>query len=302
MSSGEDIQNNTNIVVKALSGFDGDILFLPENSLYFNCSGQPRAADVYFDKDHPSILQLSELCLAKSCTLHLGGVPWKLTNRAPEGSSLDPPVVENRSVVIDAKGSVWPVYGKAHLFDLHLENLKLQESASFSRGSHLATLEINGWRLGSSICYDLRFAEMFSFYRHHCGVSVLLVPSAFTVYTGRCHWETLLKSRAVENQCFVVAPNQCGEHLSQDGSHSVKTWGQSLVFDPWGRKIMEAPSFDTKDLSSSQNPPILLCRLDYESLMKVRQSMPMEQHRAFHWELKCSSGDNSSPVLHYLLP
>lgn len=292
MNSGEDIHKNLEFILKGLNQFQGQFLFLPENSLYFNCGSGPLLASSAFHDDHPVIKDLREVCAKRSITLHLGGVPWKVNSR-----------VQNQSVVIDSKGLTHSVYGKTHLFDLELGSIKMKESESFQAGDHLATLEFSGWKMGVSICYDLRFSEIFTYYRNFCGAHILLVPSAFTAVTGESHWKTLLRARAIENQCFVIAPAQCGEHQSQDGSKIRKTWGESLIISPWGQILGEGPSFKDKNSSFPESLPIQ-CQLDFDAIGSVRKAMPMDQHRrlSMDLELKCSSGNKALHVSHFLLP
>ena len=131
-------------------------------------------------------------------------------------------------------------------------------------GSKTKIIELDGWKIGLSICYDLRFAELFLAYRQ-AGVDLILIPSAFTVPTGRAHWEILLRARAIESQCYVAAAAQAGDH---EGARS--TYGHSMIIGPWGQILSQRTTED--------QPRILGVRLDRSEIEKVRQQIPMASH------------------------
>ncbi len=193
----------------------------------------------------------------------MGGVPLR------EGE-----VVFNASVLIDPSGYKQIVYRKVHLFDVCVQGREVRESASFTAGDQLAAVEINGWRVGLSICYDLRFAEMFVQY-HKQNVDLILVPSSFLVPTGRSHWQTLLRARAIETQAYVAAPAQVGVHQSRvDDSLEKQTWGESLIVGPWGEVLATSSNFDQ---ALSHDP--LYCVLDKGPIAKAREQIPLLSHR-----------------------
>ncbi|MBY0384530.1 carbon-nitrogen hydrolase family protein, partial [bacterium] len=179
------------------------------------------------------------------------------------------------SVLIDPSGQKKIVYRKIHLFDVNVQGRVVRESDSFCAGSEEAIVDIKGWRVGLTICYDLRFAELFVKY-HKQQVDLVLVPSSFLVPTGRSHWQTLLRARAIETQSYVAAPAQVGVHKSvvAPSLSERQTWGESLVVGPWGEILAASSSFD-QPLSLK---PILL-ELDKEQLQKVRAQIPLLQHR-----------------------
>ncbi|MSP71752.1 MAG: carbon-nitrogen hydrolase family protein [Myxococcales bacterium] len=187
--------------------------------------------------------------------LVIGGVPE---------TSADPSRPFNAAFAYGPDGQVLATYRKMHLFDIDLpQGPKLSESASTSAGDELALFELGGLRFGLSICYDLRFPEL---YRALvlAGAQVLLVPSAFTVPTGRAHWHTLLRARAIENQCYVVAPAQAGEH----GVAGRASYGHTLIIDPWGEVIGER----------GEGRGLVLAELDLERLRAVREGLPCLRH------------------------
>jgi predicted amidohydrolase len=143
----------------------------------------------------------------------------------------------NTSLVFDRTGSLAATYRKIHLFDIDIPgrpDVSYRESRRVAPGTEITTVDVEGVRFGLSICYDLRFPEL---YRSLAiaGARVLLVPAAFTTHTGRDHWEVLLRARAIENQCYVVAAGQSGDH---DPGRS--SYGHSMVVDPWGTVVARA--------------------------------------------------------------
>ena len=148
----------------------------------------------------------------------------------------DPDRAYNTAVLFGPDGAVRAVYRKIHLFDAVSAGTTYRESDELLPGDALVTAEIDGLTVGLTICYDLRFPELYRALALR-GAQVLLVPAAFTAFTGAAHWEVLLRARAVENGCFVVAPDQVGEHLP-----GRECFGHSMIVDPWGVKLAEVDS------------------------------------------------------------
>ncbi|OIO75481.1 MAG: hydrolase [Zetaproteobacteria bacterium CG1_02_53_45] len=173
--------------------------------------------------------------------------------------------VRNACPVFDGKGQLLTIYDKIHLFDMDYQGESYRESAFIEAGKKPAQVSIEGFKTGLSICYDLRFPELYRLYAEN-GCQVLCNVAAFTATTGRAHWLTLLRARAIENQCYMLASAQSGEH--PDGR---QTWGHSMIIDPWGEvlaELAEGQGFITADVS--------LRRLE-----QVRISMPVLQHRRY---------------------
>ncbi len=147
--------------------------------------------------------------------------------------SPEPAKVYNTSALFGPDGVVRAVYRKIHLFDAVSGATVYRESDDLVPGDTLVTADVDGVTVGLTICYDLRFPELYRSLALR-GAQVLLVPAAFTAYTGAAHWEVLLRARAVENGCFVVAPNQVGVHLP-----GRECFGHSMIVDPWGTKLAE---------------------------------------------------------------
>ncbi|NJM10425.1 MAG: hypothetical protein HC883_06135 [Bdellovibrionaceae bacterium] len=174
--------------------------------------------------------------------------------------------MKNSTILFEAGKGPRVVYTKVHLFDVDVEGAPpVRESELFVNGDHPAILDFHGWKIGLSICYDLRFAELYLNYAQ--AVDLILVPSAFLVPTGEAHWHTLLRARAIEAQAYVAAPAQGGEHGSGDQFRS--TYGHSLVVDPWGRVVV-----DMKLETGLQTVELVR-----EAIEKVRRQIPMKSHR-----------------------
>jgi len=166
--------------------------------------------------------------------------------------------VYNTSVLFGPDGAPRAVYRKIHLFDAVSDGRAYRESEDLLAGDALGTAEVDGVTVGLTICYDLRFPELYRALALR-GAEVLLVPAAFTAFTGLAHWEVLLRARAIENGCFVVAPDQVGEHLPGRAC-----FGHSMVVDPWGAKLAEVDA----------GVGVCVAELDLARLDDVRAQLP----------------------------
>jgi nitrilase len=170
----------------------------------------------------------------------------------------------NTSLIFSPDGRILGRYSKIHLFDIDLPGrVTSQESQWIESGSETAIVESPLGKIGQAICYDLRFPELFR-RLSAAGAEVIVIPSAFTHTTGRDHWEILVRSRAIENQCFVIAPNQCGEPAA-----GMRTYGHSLIVDPWGRVLA----------SLDEDEGFALAQIDLDSQENVRAQLPALRHR-----------------------
>ena len=176
--------------------------------------------------------------------------------------------VFNTSCLFDRDGEIVARYRKIHLFDVDLPGQPpLRESVVFTAGEELVTHDTELGRLGLSICYDVRFPELYRGLMT-LGAEVVCVPSAFTEVTGRAHWEVLLRARAIEEQCFILAAAQWGPWGRPEEGR--RTYGNSIVVDPWGEVLVRAPE---------EGDGVWLAELDLASLQRVRQTLPALQHR-----------------------
>jgi nitrilase len=173
----------------------------------------------------------------------------------------------NTTVVFGRDGEEIARYRKLHLFDVVTpDGREYRESAVVGRGTEVVTYLADGVRVGCSICYDLRFGEL---YRRLAaeGAQLLTVPAAFTLQTGKDHWEILLRARAVETECYVAAAAQVGTFSTgKDVRHN---WGHSMIVDPWGKVLAQVPD----------RPGFATARLDFAYLARIREMLPVAQHR-----------------------
>lgn len=230
-----------------------DLVVFPENSLYFRIRSGDKVAGLQMNG--PEVKRLQELVDQQRA-------PLMVTTAVAEGDGK----LSNSTLFFRPAIAPEKVYSKIHLFDVDVPGAPpVRESDHFANGSEPRMIELNGWKIGLSICYDLRFAELYLKYAQKA--DLILVPSAFLVPTGEAHWHVLLRARAIEAQAFVAAPAQSGEHRSADQLR--KTYGHSLVVDPWGRILAE----------SEESPQIRVVELDKSAIAKVRAQIPMAGHR-----------------------
>ncbi|MCH9673824.1 MAG: carbon-nitrogen hydrolase family protein [Gammaproteobacteria bacterium] len=169
----------------------------------------------------------------------------------------------NRSFLIGPDGSVVAHYDKVHMFDVSLaDGESYRESRTYRPGTRAVVAELPWGKLGMTVCYDMRFPYLYRTLAH-AGATLLTVPSAFTRPTGRAHWHTLLRARAIETGCFVFAPAQCGEHPG-----GRKTYGHSLIIDPWGEILAEA----------GEEPGFVVADINMERVSEVRKMVPSLEH------------------------
>ncbi|MBV8713187.1 MAG: carbon-nitrogen hydrolase family protein [Solirubrobacterales bacterium] len=179
----------------------------------------------------------------------------------------------NTSVHVGPDGEIRAVYRKMHMFDVEVDGDVYAESATEDPGDEVVLSELaGGVRLGMTVCYDVRFPELYRVLAVR-GAEVVTVPAAFTLATTRDHWEVLLRARAIENQCFVIAPNQIGAHPP-----GPRCGGRSLIVDPWGLVLAQAADLETA----------IVADIDFDVLQRVRRRIPALTHRrpeAYGWRV-----------------
>lgn len=261
MISTDDVEQNIRSaerLIRQVSEQDNaSLVLLPENFLCFSAARYfdvARNIDAYID--HFAVLA-NEL----EVNLVLGSLP--LPER-PDGTILEGKL-RTASIVIDQQGKVLARYDKRHLFDVDVTDGQgaYRESNEFEAGEAIVVASLGELNIGLSICYDLRFPSHYQKLRDS-GANVLLVPAAFTHVTGQAHWETLLKARAIENQCYVIAANQGGDH-----SPRRSTWGHSMIIDPWGRVLT---TLEKGEGFCSE-------AINFALIEELRQKMPVQAHR-----------------------
>jgi len=232
------------------------LVVLPENFAFMGPESERAShAEALGDVDAPIQRALASLARRHGVVVVGGGMPER---------SDDAERPYNTAVVFDSAGTLLGSYRKIHLFDVDLsDGTTLRESASTTSGASPALLSVAGFGVGLSICYDLRFPELYRALGR-LGAEVLLAPSAFTLHTGKDHWHVLLRARAIESQCYVVAAAQWGKHpLGRS------TYGHALIADPWGTVIAEC----------SDGRGFALGTIDAGRLASVRASLPSLEHR-----------------------
>ena len=259
MVSTPDIQENLNIagsLIQAAAQDGGQVIVLPE---YFCLMGLKDQDKVHARENFGAgPIQEKLASFAQENHIHLvaGTIPLE---------SQDKSKVLNTTLVYDPKGQVVSRYDKIHLFGFQTAKERYQESETIQAGNTPGLLKIvindQEWNFGLSICYDLRFPEL---YRALGTVDCHIIPAAFTYTTGQAHWEILLRARAIENQCYVLASAQGGTHLNQR-----RTWGHSMLIDPWGTVLGDLPAGEG----------FISGVLSKDKLNEVRSQLPALAHR-----------------------
>lgn len=260
MTSVDDIEANlqqmNQLIEEIFKKANPRLLSFPENCLYLRVIEGEVVEGL--TTDHSAFQFLAGLARQYSAYFHLGSVPLIHNGE-----------LFNSSVLISPAGQILPTYQKLHLFDIQLEGQKpIRESDVFRHGQKPSVIQVDGWKIGETICYDVRFAELFSQYARE-EVDLILVPAAFLVKTGEAHWEILLRARAIESQAFVVASAQGGTHVGKYGK-TRETYGHSLVVDPWGGILGQV---------QERASGYCVVTLSREHIGKVRQQIPMKSHR-----------------------
>jgi len=243
-----------------------DLVTLPE---VWSCLGGNRAAKMEAAEElpakgsnapgGPAYEFLREMARTHRIHVHGGSIGEKV----PGGDKLF-----NTTVVFNPDGEEIARYRKIHMFDIVTPDGKgYRESALYGSGDEIVTFQADGITLGCAICYDVRFPELFLELRRK-GAEVIFLPSAFTLQTGKDHWDTLIKARAIETQCYVAAAATHGKHLDAAGEPRF-TYGHSLIADPWGHVVAKV----------SDGPGYATARIDPKMLKRVRRDMPVLEHR-----------------------
>jgi deaminated glutathione amidase len=252
MTSNDDWGSNQKQILQKLESLPSETEFVsfPENSLYLRLNDKEEFKGIKLD--NPIFDPIHAHAKKAGCLIHLGSVPMQ-----------DGRGQFNASVLLFPDGKREIIYRKMHLFDVEIAGHRAyRESDLYAHGDSPATFDWKGWKFGASICYDLRFSELYQVYARE-KVDVILIPSAFTVPTGKAHWSILLRARAIESQCYVLAAAQAGKH-----SEKRETYGHSMIVDPWGEILGESKPGET-----------LSAQLDKSKIASVRAQIPMESHR-----------------------
>lgn len=233
---------------------NAELICLPENFAFMGDEKERlRQADEISKRVDE---QLSEWAQKAGVTILAGGYPVLAENGK----------VFNRSALFSKNGEIVATYDKMHLFDVSLSKKETYiESDMVQPGREVVVEDLpeSGFKIGLSVCYDIRFPELYRMQAAK-GANVLTVPAAFTRPTGEAHWEVLLRARAIENQCYMIAPAQTGKHGKKR-----ETFGHSMIIDPWGKILTEAET----------EPGIITAELEISALEDVRKKLPSLNHR-----------------------
>ncbi len=255
MESGPDLDANlgrAHALASAAAGRGATLIVLPE---VFAWRG-PRREEAAGQSSVPG--RVSDFLCALAAELRATLVGGSFLEHAPtDGRSY------NTSLLVDATGTIRAAYRKIHLFDVDLPGrVTVRESDARIPGRDVVTTATDVGTIGMSICYDLRFPELFRRLAV-AGATIVTIPSAFTSYTGAAHWEPLLRARAIENQVYVIAPNQTGT-----SPHGFPDYGHSMIVDPWGTVVARA----------GDGEAVITAEIDAEHLARVRREMPCLGH------------------------
>jgi deaminated glutathione amidase len=251
-TSGDDIAANIAMLQPMLQQAvqqKAQLIALPENVFFMRREGAE--APSYPMEEHPGVVFTQQFCASHKVSVLIGSL------RA-DGATVGKPL--NRAVLVDETGAIAGQYDKIHLFDVVLPSgEKYQESLNVCAGSEPVVAEWGGTKLGLSICYDLRFAAQYRAMAK-AGAEILTIPAAFTQPTGKAHWHTLIRARAIENLAYAIAPAQCGTH---PGGRT--TYGHSLIVGPWGEVLAEA----------GEGPEVITAMLEMGQVAALRAQFPV---------------------------
>ena len=257
MRSSRDVEENVRIaseLIREARSAGADFIATPENTTIMDEDRERLRARLYPDTgDNPQVQAFQELTQKVGCWVLIGAMPVL----SDDGR------FANRSILIKPDGGVAARYDKIHMFDVKVsESEHYQESKNFKPGAQGVIADLPWGKLGMTVCYDLRFAYLYRALAKG-GASFLTVPSAFTKVTGQAHWHVLLRARAIETGCFVIAPAQGGRH-----ENGRETYGHSLIVDPWGRVLGEG----------GEEPCVVIAKIDPDEVGKARGRIPALDH------------------------
>lgn len=259
MTSTAEIQSNLKIIEQQLNQIVGSnirLVVLPENFAFFGYKEKDKldVAEDYGD----GLIQSSLKQMAKKYGL------WIVAGSIPIKSEIDGRCFA-ASIVFDDSGEISARYDKMHLFDVQVSDTESYcESDTLCPGSEVVTVETPVGRIGLSICYDLRFPELYR-KMQLAGADIFIVPAAFTYNTGKIHWQTLLAARAIENLSYVLASNQAGTHMN-----GRRTYGHSMILSPWGENLA---------CSDGEQTTIIMAQIDLQAMQKMRHRFPCLKHQ-----------------------
>lgn len=268
MASGPNVKANleeAERLIKTAVQQDAKLVVLPENFAIMGLSEMDKVAIAETPGEGPIQLFLSQQARKHEI--------WIVGGTIPIESSVTGKVF-SASLLYNDKGEIVARYDKIHLFDVVLEASKesYTESETIEPGDDVVVVDTPFGKLGMAICYDLRFPELFRAMAD-VGMEICVLPSAFTSLTGKAHWESLLRARAIENLCYMIAPDQGGYHINGRETH-----GDSMIIDPWGVVLNRLP----------HGTGVVVSDIDLEKLRKTRKNFPALQHKRLDCKISYS--------------
>ncbi len=266
LSSSDDPERNlpvTRGLVREAAAAGATLVLTPEVTNCVSSNRDRQRAVLRHEEDDPTLAALREDAAALGIWLLIGSLA--IRTHDADGR------FANRSFLIAPGGTVAARYDKIHMFDVEVSAAETwRESAGYRPGTEAVVAPALGTRIGLTVCYDLRFPQLHRALAK-AGAEVLTVPAAFTPVTGAAHWEVLLRARAIETGCFVLAPAQCGAHEAAEGPRR-RTWGHSLAVAPWGEVLADG----------GEAPGVTVVDLDLGAVREARRRVPALWHdRAF---------------------
>ena len=261
-TAGRDIEDNVKWVVSAIDeAAQGGASFiaLPETVGLIEPVNARIPAATYGEDADPGLAALRERAQRHRVMILVGS---QLIREAGQ--------IFNRSFLLDRDGEVCARYDKLHMFDIELANGEVyRESDAITPGNRAVLADTALGRIGLSVCYDLRFSALYRALAH-AGAEIITIPAAFTQTTGQAHWHVLVRARAIETGCYVIAPNQCGHHCDQR-----RSYGHSLIVDPWGKVLADGGT----------EPGLIFADVDMAQVSRARQRIPnLQNEREFRIE------------------
>ncbi|MGW8182400.1 MAG: carbon-nitrogen hydrolase family protein [Burkholderiales bacterium] len=256
MNSGNEFAANLSVfsaMAREAAAAGAKFILSPEYFLMMDGTGRVMREAALDEQGEPAVSALTALARELSVWLLAGSV----TLKAGDGRMF------NRSLLISSAGRVVATYDKIHMFDVTLPDGKvIRESSAYRPGEKAVLTEMPWGKLGMTVCYDLRFPGLFRALAQ-AGAEIITVPSSFQRQTGKAHWHTLVRARAIENECFLIAPAMCGDHPGNRQS-----FGHTLVIDPWGEVLAEG----------GESPEIVYAEIAPRRVAKVRNMIPSLEH------------------------
>ena len=263
LSSSDDPEANlpvTEGLIREAAAGGAQLVLTPEVTNLVSSNRARQRALLRVEAEDPTLARLSAVAAELGVWLLLGSIGVQTGDTDGRFA--------NRSLLIGPDGAVKARYDKIHMFDVEVSATETwRESAAYRPGERAVIADTPWGGLGMTICYDMRFAALYRALGQ-AGASIIAVPSAFTVPTGQAHWHVLLRARAIETGCFVLAPAQCGQHPAQPGEKRRETYGHSLAVAPWGEVLADA----------GEAPGVTLVDLDLAQVTEARRRVPQLRH------------------------